>query len=138
MDQERSLVTHLTKLEPTPKFRRLQQLVVFYSKERNLSIRVSFRQCHNQIICFKKLMRRGVKSLLEVQNKCVNLSFFVQDFYPIIYNSGQLSFTTVPFPRCMLPVGQELIFIQVSHDISAYYMFKQLRKPSCGLNKLCI
>ena len=33
MDQERSLVEHLTKLEPTPKFHRLQQLVVFYSKE---------------------------------------------------------------------------------------------------------
>ena len=32
-----NLVGHLTKLEPTPKFHRLQQLVVFYSKERNLS-----------------------------------------------------------------------------------------------------
>ena len=42
MDQERSLVGHLTKLEPTPTFRRLQQLVVFYSKERNLSTRVFF------------------------------------------------------------------------------------------------
>ena len=37
MDQERPLVGHLTKLEPTPKFHRLQQLVDFYSKERNLS-----------------------------------------------------------------------------------------------------
>ena len=62
----------------------------------------------------KKFMRRGVKSLLEVQNKFVNLSSFVQDFYPIIYNSGQYSFTTVPFPNYMLPVGQELIFILVS------------------------
>ena len=43
----------------------------------------------------------------------------------MIYNSGQLSFTTVPFSKCTLPVGQELIFIQVSHDIWAYYMFKQ-------------
>ena len=52
MDQERSLVGHLTKLEPNPKFHRLQQFVVFYmyNKERNLSICVSFRQCHNQII----------------------------------------------------------------------------------------
>ena len=33
------------------------------------------------------------------------------------YNSGQLRFTTMPFPKCMLPVGQELIFIQVSCDI---------------------
>ena len=54
MDQERSLVGHLTKLEPTTKFRRLQQLVVFYSKnkKKNLSTLVSFRQCHDQIICF--------------------------------------------------------------------------------------
>ena len=43
-------------------------------------------------------MGRVVKSLLEVQNKCVNLSSFVQDFPPIIYNSVQLSFTNVPFP----------------------------------------
>ena len=78
-------------------------------------------------------MRRGVKSLLKVQNKRVNLSSFVQDFYPIIYYSGQLSFTTVPFPKCMLPVGQELIFIQVSHDICAYYMFKQL--TCCGYSR---
>ena len=75
---------------------------------------------------FKKFMRWGVKSLLEDQNKCVNLSSFVQDFYPIIYYSCQLSFTTVPFPKCMLPVGQELTFIQVSRDIWAHYMFKQL------------
>ena len=32
--QERTLVGHLTKLEPTPKFQRLQQLIVFYNKER--------------------------------------------------------------------------------------------------------
>ena len=31
----------------------------------------------------------------------------------------------------MLPVGQELIFIQVSHDIWAYYMFKQLPWHAC-------
>ena len=76
-------------------------------------------------------MRRGVKSLLKVQNKCVNLSSFVQDFYPIVYNSGQLNFTTVPFPKCVLPVGQELMFIQVSHDIWAYYMFKHLTWHAC-------
>ena len=36
-DQEQSLVGHLTKLEPTPMFHCLQQLIVFYSKERNRS-----------------------------------------------------------------------------------------------------
>ena len=52
MDQERFLMGRLTKLEPTPKIHSLQQLVVFYSKERNLSTWVSFRHCHNQVICF--------------------------------------------------------------------------------------
>ena len=37
----------------------------------------------------------------------------------------------MPFPKCMLPVGQELIFIQVSHDILAYHMFKQLTWHAC-------
>ena len=128
MDEELTLVEHLTELEPTPKFHRLQELGVLYSKKRNLSTWVSFRQCHNQI---KKFMRRGVKNLLEVQNKCVNLSSFVQDFYQIIYNSGQLSFATVSFPNCMLSVEQKLIFIHLSHDIWAYYMFKQLAWRAC-------
>ena len=86
---------------------------------------MSFCYCHvPKYFAFNTFMRWGVKSLLEVQNKCVNLSSFVQDYYPIIYNSGQPSFTAVPFPKCMLPVGKKLIFIQVSHDIRAYYMFK--------------
>ena len=63
-------------------------------------------------------------------SKAFSESSFVQDFYPIIYNRGQLSFTSVPFPKCMLPVGQKLIFIQVSH-IWAYCMFKQLTWHAC-------
>ena len=42
---------------------------------------------------------RGVKSLLELQNKCVNLSSFVQDVYPIIYYSA--SFGVVRGALCL-------------------------------------
>ena len=65
----------------------------------------------NSLLCFitrfkeRYQGREMVKSDLEVQNKRVNLSFFVRDFYPIFYNTGQLSFATVPFPKCILPVG---------------------------------
>ena len=76
----------------------------------------------------------GVRSILEVQNKRISLSSFVQDFYPIIYNSGQLSFTTAPFPK----VWQNLVSIQVSHDIWTYYMFKQLTWHACQEHRVII
>ena len=34
MDQEKSLVGLLTKLEPTQKFRRFQQIAMFYNKKK--------------------------------------------------------------------------------------------------------
>ena len=54
------------------------------------------------------------------------MSSFVKDIYHTIYNSGHLSFTAMAFPKYKLPVGQELIFIQISHDIWAFCVFKQL------------
>ena len=41
---------------------------------------------------------------LSIQYKCVNLSSIVQDFSPIIFYRSQLSFTTMSFPECMLPI----------------------------------
>ena len=73
---------------------------------------------------FKEFMRGCIKCLFKIQNECVNLSSVVQDFSPIIYYRSQLSFTTVSFPECMLPVWQEFIFIKMSHDIWTYYVFE--------------
>ena len=44
----------------------------------------------------------GAKCFLKIQNECIDLSSIIQDFSPIIYYSSQLSFTTVPFCKCML------------------------------------
>ena len=69
---------------------------------------------------FKEFMRGCIK----IQYECVNLSSIVQDFSPIIYYRSQLSFTTMAFPECMLPIWQEFMFIKMSHDIWTYYVFE--------------
>ena len=66
---------------------------------------------------FKEFMRRCIKCHFKIQYECVNLSSVVQDFSLIIYYRSQLSFTTMSFPECMLPIWQEFIFIKMSHDI---------------------
>ena len=53
---------------------------------------------------FKEFMRGCIKCLFKIQYECVNLSSIVQDFSPVIYYSSQLSFTTMSFPECMLPI----------------------------------
>ena len=73
---------------------------------------------------FKEFMRGCIKCLFKIQYECVNLSSIVQDFSPIIYYRSQLSFTTMSFPECMLPIWQEFIFIKMSHDIWTYYVFE--------------
>ena len=53
---------------------------------------------------FKEFMRGCIKCLFKIQYECVNLSSIVQDLSPIIYDCSQLSFTTMSFPECMLPI----------------------------------
>ena len=72
---------------------------------------------------FKEFMRGCIKCLFKIQYECVNLSSIVQDFSLIIYYRSQLSFATVSFPECMLPIWQ-FIFIKMSHDIWTYYVFE--------------
>ena len=73
-------------------------------------------------------MQGCIKSFLEVQDKCVNLSAVIQDLSPIVYNSDQLSFTAVSLSECMLSIWQKFMFVQMCPDIRAYYMFKQLAR----------
>ena len=73
---------------------------------------------------FKEFMRGCIKCLFKIQYECVYLSSIVQDFSPIIYYRSHLSFTTMSFPECMLPIWQEFIFIKLSHDIWTYYVFE--------------
>ena len=77
---------------------------------------------------FKEFMRGCIKCLFKIQYERVNLSSVVQDFSPVIYYRSQLSFTTVSFPECMLPIWQEFIFIKMSHDIWTYYVFEWLAR----------
>ena len=73
-------------------------------------------------------MRGCIKSFLEVQEKCVNLSAVIQEFSPLVYNSDQLSFTAVPLSECMSSIWQKFMSVQMRHDIRAYYVFKQLAR----------
>ena len=41
------------------------------------------------------------------------MSSIVQDFSPIIYYSSQVSFTTMPFSKCMLSIWEKFIFIRI-------------------------
>ena len=67
-------------------------------------------------------------SILDVQNKRVNLSAFIQEFSPVVYKRDQMSFTTVPLLKCMLSVWWKFKFVQMRHDSRAYYVFKQLAR----------
>lgn len=51
-----------------------------------------------------------------------------EELKPIIYYSGQLSFETMPFPKCLLPVRQRFIFIKMNHAIGAHYVLQQLAR----------
>ena len=53
---------------------------------------------------FKEFMRGCIKCLFKIQYDWVNLSSIVQDLSPIIFYRSQLSFTTMFFPECMLPI----------------------------------
>ena len=63
-------------------------------------------------------------AFFEIQYECVKLSSIVQEFSPIIYYRSQLSFTTMPFSECMLPIWQKIIFNKMSHDIWTYHVFE--------------
>ena len=125
-DQERCPGGHPTKLEPSQILLHLQQLVVVWSKEKNLPFQCLATSCIAKQSAFKEFMRGCIKFLFKIQYECVNLSSIVKDFSPIIYYRSQLSFIAMSFPECMLPIWQEFIFIKMSHDIWTYYVFEYL------------
>ena len=69
-----------------------------------------------------------IKSFLEVQDKGVNLSAIIHDFSPVVYNSDLVSFTALSLSECMLSIWQKFMFVQMSHDSRAYYVFKQFAR----------
>ena len=87
---------------------------------------------------FKEFMRWCIKCLFKIQHECVTLSSIVQDFNPIVYYHSQLSFTTMSFPECMLPIWQEFVFIKMSHNIWTYYVFEQLARYTSQGNRAII
>ena len=44
----------------------------------------------------------------------------------------------MPFPKCVLHVRQEFMFIKMGHNISAYNMFKKLTRNACQRNRAVI
>ena len=88
---------------------------------------------------FKEFMRGCIKCLFKIQYKCVNLSSVVQDFSPIIYYRSQLSFTTMSFPECMLPIWQVIIVDTCTgvrqrlgpfYCMTRFYMNRRTTKPT--------
>ena len=122
-----------TKPEPSQILLHLQQLVVRIYPFQCLATNSIDKQ-----FAFKEFMRGCIKCLFKIQYECVNLSSVVQDFSPIIYYRSQLSFTTVSFHECMLPIWQEFIFIKMSHDIWTYYVFEKLARDTSEGNRAII
>ena len=86
--------------------------------KKHLSILVSFHPYTiTKQFAFKNFVWKGVNSFFKVQNESVNLTLFVQYFCPIIYYCNLLSFTTMPFPECMLFVRQKIILVKMTHGI---------------------
>ena len=71
---------------------------------------------------FKEFMRGCIKCLFKIQYECVNLSSVVQDFSPIIYYRSQLSFTTMSFPECMLPIRLSCAVLQFLSVLSCIFV----------------
>ena len=113
-----------TKPKPSQILLHLQQLVVVWSKKRIYPFQCLATDSIAKQFAFKEFMRECIKCLFKIQYECVNLSSIVQDFSPIIYYRSQLSFTTMSFPECLLPIWQEFIFIKMRHDIWTYYVFE--------------
>ena len=78
------------------------------------------------ISCIQVVQEEVCQTLSQRPSKCVNLSALIQDFSPIVYISEQLSITAMPLLECVLSIWQKFTFVQMCHDIRAYYVFKQL------------
>ena len=90
-DREQCPMAHQTKQVSIEIFHHWPQPFVAYFKEINQSIPKYFHLCMVRMeFAFQKLMRRGVKYLLEVQYECIYLTSCSQNFSPIIYNCDQL------------------------------------------------
>ena len=121
-DQERCPGGHPTKPEPSQIFSIYNNSLLSEAKKRIYPFQCLATDSIAKQLAFKEFMRGCIKCLFKIQYECVNLSSIVQDFSPIIYYCSQLSFTTMSFPECMLPIWQEFIFIKMSHDIWTYYV----------------
>ena len=103
-DQERCPGGHPTKPEPSQILLHLQQLVLSEAKKRIYPFQCLTTDSIAKQFAFKEFIRGCIKCLFKIQNECVNLSSIVQDFSPVIYCRSQLSFTTMSFPECTLPI----------------------------------
>ena len=79
---------------------------------------------------FKEFMRGCIKCLFKIQYEYINLSSIVQDFSPIIYYRSQLSFTTMSFSECMLPIWKECI-----HQDEPWYLNILCVRVTCKVHK---
>ena len=82
----------------------IQQLIVSEAKKRIYPFQCLATNSIAKQFAFNKFTSGCIKCLFKIQYECVNLSSIVQDFSPVIYYRSQLSFTTIFFSECMLPI----------------------------------
>ena len=73
--------------------------------------------CHIQTVCIWEAHWVGYRMLFQKSSIMCQPVAFIQDFSAVIYHRYQLSFTTVFFHDCMLPIWQETLFFKVIYDV---------------------
>ena len=69
-------------------------------------------------------MRDCVEDFRKVQDGYVDLDSPIPPPHQIMNSNQKLAFTRMKFPEPMLKYGQDTVIIQVSPDVTAYYMLQ--------------
>ena len=66
-----------------------------------------------------------VECFAEVKEYGVCLSFVIERAGKVFGCCDELSFAVAAFPKSMLEWGDEVVAVQVLHDVAVYYVFKE-------------
>lgn len=76
-------------------------------------------------------MGNSVKGLAEIHHNEVELPPSLYLRGKLISKSDQLRLTGTFFPEAMLTVGEDVIIVEMAHDVRYHYMFQYLTDNAC-------
>ena len=76
-------------------------------------------------------MRHGIECLGKVKDKCVRLTFDIHVGRNLLHCYDQLRFTTMARPEPMLVVDEDIVVLQMFHDVGKDDVFEHLTGHTC-------